>query len=1412
VDYLFENYDPNKKKKKKPLEALEANQPASPRRENKERDPFDFLDENQPTTSPESEDTFGIEYKGKKRKENPKSANLLPIEEYGKMFENWDQVGALGKAFDVAKAAGYTAVYAPGAVESRAVGKLIGKDKPYQDFFELMQDVVPVSEQFKKEHPVEEKLLRTGRFLAGLGLQAVGDPFTYATLGTAPLVKGWLNAVKEIAPKLTKETLPTVAEAIAKQVFETKTPEATAEAVKGITQMIEKGGPGVAFQPLPGTEHLPWVQKLLNPKTIKIAEQEFKEPIRAMVPGTLGLPSKLARPLWDIKYNPEAAKTAATVRAIAKEAENKAWWEEAAKRQEEEAQKVFTPEEAIPEKAPPPEAPSPEVQELMDAGFTKKEGESAIAKRDMAAAPKPPKREPALPPEVIAKREAALQKQAPPATEGNVPSVEALEKSLNKLRAESKGPWLPAKKSQYAQAIAQREAELAAAKGDLVGAADVASHVKDKISEDAVAKLETTKAAETPPIVARPPASEIRETATARKLKPLLTKTPATEAKKTTTTYKPEEPVAIPPEVQEDKSIVNVEDWLKKPYPLKMGNNSYRVVIKNAVDKAIFTYASKTASKEEKFFAEQILKNEGVKLKVIPEIRANMLEHVRAHILNKPYEERPIFESLPRTIPAAARNTLNKVAKKVGNSPNGKSVLNELAKDFSEKPVSEGNIMGAMAANDNPALTKIMQDSRDTRDAMRESLQTIKDSFKVTPTTLGKAWEKVEEGLMPWWRQFNKYAKQPAQLMKDMHHLDTTKNYHEAIGAGLNDFLRTGKFTSGSHDSTWQMNEFFKDEINAAKGTSKMSDEGAFNKWLTSEGINFKPIDTEAATAITKFREGHGDLPAGYEGSNALVTKIFRKNLDNEFERGIISQEEYDQLVLEQDSYVHHLYDYKPKDLSDMTSDVFGTTINKGPSAVGNYPGFKMDKTFPTYEDADRQFKFIRDARPTFSAKSNYDIRESVAMRTFRSLRAVEEKRTQESLLNNLPMYFRENDGSQSQHFGGWEQAQKLGFNYLPENVFVEPEMKDFFLRESGNKANQFAEKPLEIISAFNNVIKQNNLWNLLYHAKNIAYHGSLEGIDPATAMWYAKNADPELKRAALENGALHSFGDFDIKVPFKTQLKSRNGKDISPFWKKAKDVIFAPAKAGQKILWNTIDVGYRLAEYDRALKSGMDPMAAADHVNYRMVDYSLKDQTKAAKKSGYALFTFWAWMNGNVKLHSKELLTEPGQYFPVLWAIDQANQANADGDHFWENPKGFTRYIATPYYSQGKQKYVNPMLSMKEVLEYPEAALTQDPVEVIKLLGRKIQPALKIGASMIGPGGPGDLKQLGKIALKELLWGYSTPLKSVGGAQGLRDFLGNIAQGDTSAAGEALSPENDLFWNLIGTYGKDLDPSKAKY
>lgn len=113
-------------------------------------------------------------------------------------------------------------------------------------------------------------------------------------------------------------------------------------------------------------------------------------------------------------------------------------------------------------------------------------------------------------------------------------------------------------------------------------------------------------------------------------------------------------------------------------------------------------------------------------------------------------------------------------------------------------------------------------------------------------------------------------------------------------------------------------------------------------------------------------------------------------------------------------------------------------------------------------------------------------------------------------------------------------------------------------------------------------------------------------------------------------------------------------------------------------ITWEVADKNIRLAMYEQALEIGMNKVQAADYVRDALIDYQMSWHDARLKMYANAIFPFYSWWIGNLRLHLPNMLQEPRMY---VIANHVANMANwyAVGNYREDNPDGFSSAIALP-------------------------------------------------------------------------------------------------------------------------------------
>lgn len=113
-------------------------------------------------------------------------------------------------------------------------------------------------------------------------------------------------------------------------------------------------------------------------------------------------------------------------------------------------------------------------------------------------------------------------------------------------------------------------------------------------------------------------------------------------------------------------------------------------------------------------------------------------------------------------------------------------------------------------------------------------------------------------------------------------------------------------------------------------------------------------------------------------------------------------------------------------------------------------------------------------------------------------------------------------------------------------------------------------------------------------------------------------------------------------------------------------------------ITWEFMDKNLRLSMYEQALEMGMNKVQAADFVRNALIDYQMSWHNARLKMWANAIFPFYSWWIGNLRLHLPNMLQEPRMY---VIANHVANLANwyATNNYREDNPDGFQSAIALP-------------------------------------------------------------------------------------------------------------------------------------
>jgi len=111
---------------------------------------------------------------------------------------------------------------------------------------------------------------------------------------------------------------------------------------------------------------------------------------------------------------------------------------------------------------------------------------------------------------------------------------------------------------------------------------------------------------------------------------------------------------------------------------------------------------------------------------------------------------------------------------------------------------------------------------------------------------------------------------------------------------------------------------------------------------------------------------------------------------------------------------------------------------------------------------------------------------------------------------------------------------------------------------------------------------------------------------------------------------------------------------------------------------WEFMDKNLRLAMYEQALEMGMSKTQSADFVRNALIDYQMSWMNARTKMYANAVFPFFSWWIGNLRLHLPNMIQEPRFY---VIANHTANLANwyATGNYREDNPDGLTSAISLP-------------------------------------------------------------------------------------------------------------------------------------
>lgn len=175
--------------------------------------------------------------------------------------------------------------------------------------------------------------------------------------------------------------------------------------------------------------------------------------------------------------------------------------------------------------------------------------------------------------------------------------------------------------------------------------------------------------------------------------------------------------------------------------------------------------------------------------------------------------------------------------------------------------------------------------------------------------------------------------------------------------------------------------------------------------------------------------------------------------------------------------------------------------------------------------------------------------------------------------------------------------------------------------------------------------------------------HGELQRVD--TQSWLERNAPASAKgvfQKLHEKTRMGAWANMRNFLTFKQELY--------------------PIRV---LTWDISDKFLRATLYEQAMDKGMTRLDAARAASNIMIDYQMRWQGELAKKIGYSLFPFYAWMMGNAYQHIPAMYTHPRLY-AVLGRAENMVNRYAVGDDTEDNPAMLKAAMLTPFYKDGEQ------------------------------------------------------------------------------------------------------------------------------